>query len=96
MQYDDLCDLYRPRGGVRIVKFWRLRWAGYVASVDIIHIKSNNELHRSPGVIRTVKSRLRRTGYVVFFISPFIVPPVLLPTISTLSHLLMACRKCIQ
>ena len=32
----------------------------------------------------------------LFFISPFIVPPVLLQTISTLMSLLMACRKCIQ
>ena len=32
----------------------------------------------------------------VFLISPFIVPPVLLQTISTLMSLLMACRRCIQ
>ena len=31
-----------------------------------------------------------------FLLSPFIVPPVLLQTISTLRSLLMACRKCIQ
>ena len=31
-----------------------------------------------------------------FLISPFIVPPVLLQTISTLRSLLMTCRKCIQ
>ena len=34
--------------------------------------------------------------YITFFLSPFIVPPVLLQTISTLRSLLMACRKCIQ
>ena len=33
---------------------------------------------------------------IFFYISPFIVPPVLLQTISTLMSLLMACRKCIQ
>ena len=32
----------------------------------------------------------------LFLIYPFIVPPVLLQTISTLMSLLMACRKCIQ
>jgi hypothetical protein len=31
-----------------------------------------------------------------FFLSPFIVPPVLLQTVSTLMSLLMACRRCIQ
>jgi len=29
------CDLYRSAGVVRVVKCRRLRWAGYVASVDI-------------------------------------------------------------
>ena len=46
--------------------------------------------------------RAKDVEYVVedlqtfFLISPFIVPPVLLQTISTLMSLLMACRKCIQ
>ena len=34
--------------------------------------------------------------YIYIYIYPFIVPPVLLQTISTLRSLLMACRKCIQ
>jgi len=32
---EGLCDLYRSAGEVRVVKCRRLRWAGYVASVDI-------------------------------------------------------------
>ena len=39
---------------------------------------------------------LQRVRYIFIFLSPFIVPPVLLQTISTLMSLLMACRKCIQ
>ena len=35
-------------------------------------------------------------GWIFFYISPFIVPPVLLKSISTLMSLFMACRKCIQ
>jgi hypothetical protein len=32
---EELCDLYRSAGVVRVVKCRELRWAGYVASVDI-------------------------------------------------------------
>jgi len=39
---------------------------------------------------------MERTLTNLFYISPFIVPPVLLQTISTLMSLLMACRKYIQ
>jgi len=34
LRNEELCDLYRS-AGVRVVKCGRLRWAGYVASVDI-------------------------------------------------------------
>jgi len=32
---EELCDLYRSAGVVMVVKCGRLRWVGYVASVDI-------------------------------------------------------------
>ena len=41
-------------------------------------------------------AKVRVPNLAEFFISPFIVPPVLLQTISTLMSLLMACTKCIQ
>ena len=51
---------------------------------------------RKCGLPYLIQSSLFQTLALFFFISHFIVPPVLLQTISTLMSLLMACRKCSQ
>ena len=64
LRNDGLCDLYRSAGVVRVMKCRRLRWAGYVASVDL-HNEELCDLYRLAGVVRVVKcGRLRWAGYV--------------------------------
>jgi len=52
--------------------------------------------HKLPSSIPRISRLCANFHSDIFFISPYIVPPVSLQTISALRSLLMACRKCIQ
>jgi hypothetical protein len=54
LHQQELCDLYRSVGVVRVVKCGRLRWAGYVARM-VLHQDELCDIHRSVGIVRVVK-----------------------------------------
>ena len=87
----------------------KLFWKAHVCIIQVEHkTKADKERDRKINSISlemSLENREEANEYTVIlafgggeesFISPFIVPPVLLQTISTLMSLLMACRKCIQ
>jgi len=58
-----VCDLYRSADVVTVLKRKMLRWAGYVARMDIT--QKGSDLYRSADDVRVLKRKmLRWAGYV--------------------------------